>query len=205
MMKFKKEIIIICIMAVVILAIMGTYAFFSTTVSSSPNALSANTAAFKISLAVTPEYFYKQLIPMDDELAVTGYNKGCIDDNNFEVCQAYTIQVGNASGTGQNARLDGKVKFNLKKIKNLSYMVLNQDGSVYQEATKITNGSSLSLGDFVELKDGETRDFVLLIWLSNVKNKNQMGDDANGTFTASVTYTGVRGEDLSSSITGVIN
>ena len=32
-----------------------------------------------------------------------------------------------------------------------------------------------------------------------------MGDDANGTFTASVTYTGVRGEDLSSSITGVIN
>ena len=34
---------------------------------------------------------------------------------------------------------------------------------------------------------------------------SQNAVDASGTFSASVTYTGVRGEDLSTMITGTIN
>jgi hypothetical protein len=44
----------------------------------------------------------------------------------------------------------------------------------------------------------------LIIWLSDTGSA-QNSQDANGSFNAGVTYTGVRGEDVSSMITGTIN
>lgn len=204
-MAYKKEMIIVSIFSVIILFIVATYAFFTSDVSSSYKALSASTASFSLSLNVTPEYYYNKLIPMDDNLAITGYNNQCIDINEFNVCQAYKITVANTAGTGQHERLSGVINFNLTKVKNLSYMVLNDDGSVYKDVTAITSGTNLSLGDFIELNDGESKTLTLIIWLSNISDRDQSSDDAAGSFNASVTYTGVRGEDLSTTITGVIN
>jgi hypothetical protein len=43
------------------------------------------------------------------------------------------------------------------------------------------------LGDSFELDTGESRDFVLVIWLSNLEGP-QDDEDAGGNFSASVTY-----------------
>lgn len=202
-MTYKKQTLIVSIFSVIVLALVATYAFFTSSVSSSPGALSASTASFSLSLEVTPVYSYDKLIPMDDNLAFTGYNNGCIDDNNFEVCQAYNIRISNTAGTGQHERLAGVINFELSSLKNLSFMVLDGD-TIYQDVTYITSGTNLSLGDYVELDDGSSKDLTLVIWLSNIADKNQIPEDGSGTFTAAITYISVRGEDMSSMITGVI-
>ena len=204
-MAYKKEMIIVSIFSTIIVFIVATYAFFTTEVSSAPGALSTSTASFSLSLEVTPEFYHSNLIPMDNNLAITGYNNDCIDSNQFNVCQAYEIKITNTAGTGQHERLSGVIRFNLNNVVNLSYMLLDADGVVYKSATAVGNGTDLSLGDFVELDDGEYKTFTLIIWLSNLANQDQSNVDANGSFNAAVTYTSVRGEDLSTTITGTIN
>ena len=203
-MDTRKSIVIISIFCIVILGIVGTYAYFSTNVSSREGALTASSAHFELSLEIIPIYYYTQLIPMDDNLAVTGYNNGCIDDNDFEVCQAYTIRLGNIAGTGQKERLLGVINFALNRVTNLKFMLLDENSNIYVDSTTINNNQALSLGDYVELDDGEDKEFTLIIWLHNL-DRNQNGDDANGSFTAAVTYTGVTGSSLSTSITGTVN
>lgn len=203
-MDNKRLIIIVILFCLVILSLVGTYAYFTSMVSSDEEALSASTAKFNLSLDVRGVYVYNKLIPMDDNLAITGFNHQCVDNNEFNVCQVYSITLENDSGTGQDERLLGFINFNITKIKNLSYLLIEEDETIYKDVTSITNGENLSLGDYVQLKDGESKKFYLIVWLSN-KNKDQGLDDANGSFNASVTYTSVRGDNLSSMITGTIN
>jgi predicted ribosomally synthesized peptide with SipW-like signal peptide len=203
-MAYKKELIILSIFSVIILGIVGTYAYFTSDVSSSEGALTVNSASFSLSLDVTPVYYYNKLIPMKDELAITGYNNECVDSNEFYVCQVYEIKIANTGGTGQQERLLGVINFGLTNIQNLKYMLLDEDGNIYKEATEALNGEDLSLGNYVELEDGESQTFKLIIWLSDTGSA-QNSQDANGSFNAGVTYTGVRGEDVSSMITGTIN
>ena len=141
---------------------------------------------------------------MSDNLALTGYNNNCIDSNNFDVCQVYSITLTNNSGTGQDERLLGTINFNLNHVKNLSYMLIDSNDNVYTGPTSVIANTDLSLGNYVNLHDGESGYYKLIIWLSD-KNENQTNDDAHGTFNASITYTGITGENLSSMITGTIN
>lgn len=204
-MDNKRTIIIIIVISIIILSIVGTYAFFTSKVTSDENTLNASSAKFDISLNVISEYYYTKLIPMDDNLAVTGYNNGCKDINDFQVCQAYKIILENSAGTGQNESLSGTINFNLNHVKNLSYMVLDENGNNYIGPVSITSNSDLSLGNSVVLADGESRILHLIIWLSNISYRDQSSDDANGGFSASVTYRSVSGNDLSSMITGTLN
>ena len=52
-MDNKKIIIVVIIFSLVLLSVIGTYAYFSTNVSSSGGALNARTAKFSISLDVS--------------------------------------------------------------------------------------------------------------------------------------------------------
>lgn len=203
-MTYRKEIIIVCIFSVIILGIVATYAYFASDVSSSEGALSVNSASFSLSLDVTPVYYYNKLIPMNDDLAITGFNNECVDSNEFYVCQVYEIKIANTGGTGQQERLLGVINFSLTNIQNLKYMLLDDNGNIYKDTTEALNGEDLSLGNFVELDDESSKTFNLVIWLSDTGSA-QDNQDANGTFSASVTYTGVRGEDVSSMITGVVS
>lgn len=203
-MDNKKIVIIVVVFSLVLLSIVGTYAFFSTDVSSSSGALNASTAKFNISLDFRVVYTGVELIPMADNLALTGYDNGCVDANNFEVCQVYSITLENNSGTGQDEKLMGTIKFNLTHVNNLSYMVIETDKSVYTGPTAVVNHTNQSLGDYVILRDGESKTLYLIIWLSDNGN-DQTSVDAGGRFNASITYTGVAGDNLSSMITGTIN
>ena len=203
-MDNKKIIIIVVIFSLILLSVVGTYAFFTAKVNSVENALTASTAKFTISLDINGIYTNVDLIPMADNLAVIGFENDCVDDNDFNVCQVYSIELENNSGTGQDERLYGTINFNLRNVKNLSYMLLEEDKTIYKNATSITSGVNLSLGNYVNLHDGESKLFYLIVWLSD-SGDDQTHDDVNGRFDASITYTGVTGDDLSSMITGTIN
>ena len=203
-MDNKKIIIVVIIFSLVLLSVIGTYAYFSTNVSSSGGALNARTAKFSISLDVRGMYTSNQLIPMANNLALTGYDNGCVDNNNFDVCQVYSITLENNSGTGQDEKLLGTIMFNINHVNNLSYMLIEANKNVYTGPTAIVNNTDLSLGNYVTLRDGESKTLYLIIWLSDSGN-NQTSVDAGGNFNASVTYTGVTGDSLSSMITGTIN
>lgn len=203
-MDNKKIIIVVVIFSLILLSVVGTYAFFTAKVNSVENALTASTAKFTISLDINGIYTNVDLIPMADNLAVIGFENDCVDDNDFNVCQVYSIELENNSGTGQDERLYGTINFNLRNVKNLSYMLLEEDKSIYKNATSITSGVNLSLGDYVNLHDNESKLFYLIVWLSD-SGDDQTHDDVNGRFDASITYTGVTGDDLSSMITGTIN
>ena len=203
-MDNKKIIIVVVIFSLVLLSVVGTYAFFSTEAGSTNGALSASTAKFTISLDVRGVYTNIDLIPMDDNLVLTGYDNNCVDDNSYNVCQVYSITLKNNSGTGQDERLLGTINFNLNQIKNLSYVLIDENKNFYTEPTEVYGADKLSLGNYVNLRDGDSKIFYLIIWLSD-NDDNQTNDDAGGRFDASVTYTGITGDNLSSMITGTIN
>lgn len=182
-MRENKFMIVISILLLFIMLIGATFSFFAVSASSQNNAVNMAASSFQASVKITAIYNDISLIPMDDQDVMTGYNNQCVDRFGYGACYAYNIHVEN---TGDKYSYVGSINFDVTDIENLKYLVLDEDNNKYVEDTLIS-GDDQTLGDSFELGTGESRDFVLVIWLSNLEGP-QDDQDAGGNFSASVTY-----------------
>jgi hypothetical protein len=184
-MKPNKFMTIISVLTLFIVLVGATFAYFSVSVSSNEDAIAGEAAVISISLDVQPLYTGRPLIPTNDSDIDTAYANSCVDIHNNGACGAYTITVTNA---GQATNYTGTIKFNLTDITNFKYRLLDENDNVYQDTTTVITGTDQSLGNSFVLATNEAKTFTLIVWLPNMSYE-QDASDANGHFSADVTYT----------------
>ena len=197
-MKKSNILSIIWSLAFIFIAIGATFSYFSTMNASSTGAVAAGSGHVGIGLFVTPLFDSKPLIPMNDDDIWKAYDNECIDDNEYGACQAYNVDVVNNGGESDYT---GTINFEIGNITNLNYMVLDENDNVYVPKTRINSGTDQTMGNSFTITDGETKNFKLLIWLSNY-TRNQDEEDGGGTYSASMTFESVGGYKISGAITG---
>ena len=178
------------ILLLIVMLLGATFSYFAAVARGNEN-IEAEAANFGANVVITGLYGDKLLIPMNDSDVMTGYNRHCVDDLGYGACYAYNIHVEN---TGNKISYVGTINFNVTDIENLKYLVLDEDNNKYVEDTLIS-GDDQTLGDSFELDTGESRDFVLVIWLTNLPGP-QDDQDAGGNFSASVTYESTFGSKI---------
>ena len=189
-MKKNKILMLISILLLIVILLGTTFSYFAAFINSDKN-IETFAANFGANVVISPLYNNKLLIPMDDKDVMIGYNRHCVDDLGYGACYAYNIHIEN---TGDKFSYVGSINFDVNDIENLKYLVLDENNNKYVEDTLIS-GDDQTLGDSFELDTGESRDFVLVIWLSNLEGP-QEDQDAGGNFSASVTYESTFGSKI---------
>ena len=190
-MKKNKLLMIVSILLLIIMLLGTTFSYFAAVTRSNEN-IDVIAANFGFKVEVSALYNENKIIPMDDEDVMIGYNDQCVDIDGYGACYAYNIHIEN---TGDKFNYVGTINFNVTDIENLKYLVLDEDNNKYVDDTAILSGDDQSLGNSFELDTGESRDFVLVIWLSNLAGP-QDDQDAGGNFSASVTYESTYGSRI---------
>ena len=203
--KINVFLLITSILSTFILLIGATFSYFSTRNMSKMNALSVEAGKVRLGLGVSPLYTGYKLIPTNDSDIMTAYNQQCLDDYGYGACLAYEFEVYNF-----NLKQDviGKIDFNVEGIENLSYMVLDENDTIYLDKTSVGNGitKDLPLGEHFILEDAtelnsKSKKFKLIIWLTNLE-QDQNDTDAGGQFSATITFNSVYGGKLTATIDG---
>ncbi len=204
--KAKKILILTSFLSIVILLVGTTFSFFTYDTQSKKNALAIEASQIRINLGVSNLYTGRLLIPLKDELIMKAYKEyKCVDSFGWGACQAYSLELFNDS---VEIEIESFIDFNINGIKNLTYMVLDDEENIYKDITRVdsNNPTGLSLGDNFVLKDGSleqtSKKLILLIWLSDI-GEIQDKDDAGGSFTASVTFRTAAGSQLTGFVQGV--
>lgn len=203
--KINVFLLVTSILSTFILLIGATFSYFSTRNMSKMNALSVEAGKVRLGLGVSPLYTGYKLIPTNDSDIMTAYNQKCLDDYGYGACIAYEFEVYNF-----NLKQDviGKIDFNVEGIENLSYMVLDENDTIYLDKTSVGNGitKDLPLGEHFILEDAtelnsKSKKFKLIIWLTNLE-QDQNDTDAGGQFSATITFSSVYGGKLTATIDG---
>lgn len=204
--KAKKFLLVTSMLSILVLLIGTTFSFFTLDTRSKENALSLSASQIRINLGVSKLYTGRLLMPLDDDKIMMAYKEyQCVDSFGWGACLAYTMELFNYS---KEIEIESEINFELNGIKNLSYMVLDENDEVYLDITHIDseNSKGLSLGEPFIIEDGsleqETKKFTLLIWLTNVP-RIQDDEDAGGSFKASVTFKTTNGGQLTGYIEGI--
>jgi len=205
--KVNIFLLITSVLSTLILAVGATFSYFTATSMSDVDAVSLSAADVKINFSVSELYTGYALIPLKDDLIDKAYDKRCIDDLGRGACLAYSLDLFNFS---KEKELIGTIDFAIEEIENLSYMVLNEDGSKYLDITHVDSTSSfgLSLGDSFTISDGrlvdtgETKKFILLIWLTD-NGEIQNETDGSGHFEAAITFSSTYGSKVTASVAGI--
>ena len=203
--KINIFLLITSMLSTFILLIGTTFSYFSTRNMSKMNALAVEAGKVRLGLGVSPLYTGYKLIPTNDSDIMTAYNQKCLDDYGYGACLAYEFEVYNF-----NLKQDviGKIDFNVEGIENLSYMVLDENDTIYLDKTSVGNGitKDLPLGEHFILEDAtelnsKSKKFKLIIWLTNLE-QDQNETDAGGQFSATITFSSVYGGKLTATIDG---
>lgn len=203
--KINVFLLVTSILSTFILLIGATFSYFSTRNMSKMNALSVEAGKVRLGLGVSPLYTGYKLIPTNDSDIMTAYNQKCLDDYGYGACIAYEFEVYNF-----NLKQDviGKIDFNVEGIENLSYIVLDENDTIYLDKTSVGNGitKDLPLGEHFILEDAtelnsKSKKFKLIIWLTNLE-QDQNETDAGGQFSATITFSSVYGGKLTATIDG---
>ena len=196
-MNSNKFLPVITVLSIIIMLIGATFSYFSAFAGTNGDAINATAAVFSSAVEVSAVYNGKSLIPMNDTDVLTGYDHQCVDNFGYGACEVYNIEVSNS---GNNAYYQGAITFDVNDIENLKYLVLDEDDNVYVNGTLIVDDVSYTLGDAFELGNGETENFKVLIWLSNLDNP-QDNQDAGGSFSAAVSYITTNGSRITGTFT----
>lgn len=203
--KINVFLLVTSILSTFILLIGATFSYFSTRNMSKMNALAVEAGKVRLGLGVSPLYTGYKLIPTNDSDIMTAYNQKCLDDYGYGACLAYEFEVYNF-----NLKQDviGKIDFNVEGIENLSYIVLDENDTIYLDKTSVGNGitKDLPLGEHFILEDAtelnsKSKKFKLIIWLTNLE-QDQNDTDAGGQFSATITFSSVYGGKLTATIDG---
>lgn len=165
--------------ATLIVAIIGaTFAYFSASTESSPNAVGLSAYEFKLSLSVTPVYptGASALIPLNPDTVIPNapeeHNTNllyalneakhkCVDDSGLQVCALYMVTISNQAGN--TVTLRGELTTTSNKasteegrteFKNLRYQALT--GS-HENNTLAKSGAPIDIaatvGDKIQIAD----------------------------------------------------
>lgn len=203
--KYKTFIIVTSFISIIILLIGTTFSYFTISAKSKHDAVLVEAEKVMLGLGVSPLYTGYKLIPTDDEDIMKAYNQKCIDDYKNGACLAYGLEIFNYS---KAYPITGRIDFTVEGIENLSYIVLDEEENVYQPKTSITGDTTaMSLGPSFKLNDATdlnptSRKFILIVWLTNLKDKDQSDFDAGGSFSAKVTYESIYGGKLTATVDG---
>ena len=201
----KKFLLVTSTLSILVLLIGTTFSFFTYDTKSKNNALKVSAAQIRINLGMSKLYTGHVLIPLDDSLIDRAYQNRCVDDIGWGACLAYSLELFNYS---KEVEIESIIDFNIKGVKNLSYMVLDEDGNRYLDITHIDseNSTGLTLGEPFTISDGtveqQSKKFLVLIWLSDT-GVIQDKDDAGGSFDAKVTFKTTTGGQLTGYIDGI--
>lgn len=203
--KVNIFLLITTIFSTLILLLGATFSYFSTRNMSKMNALAVEAGKVRLGLSVSALSTGHKLIPTNDSDIMTAYRQNCIDDYGNGACSLYEFEVYNFN---KSQDVIGKIDFNIKKIENLSYMVLDENDNIYLAKTSVGNGETRDLplgehfilGDATELSS-TSRKFKLIIWLTNL-DQDQNTTDAGGSFSAIITFNSVNGGRLTATVDG---
>lgn len=197
-MKHNKFLSAVYVLTFFCVLIGSTFAYFTTSSQSNSGAIASKSARVGINLLVEPLYADKPLIPMNNKDVMKAYAQNCIDDNDNGACRTYTITLKNI---GEALDYKGTVNFSLNNIKNLNYLILDENDDVYVDIQKIEAGTEQSLGPTIDLNENESKVFKLIIWVPNF-DYIQDDFDSNGSFNAKITYKSSNNNQISGSISG---
>ncbi len=198
-MKANKFLSVISTLSFIFVILGGTFSFFTIYRQSVDGAVAANATSFGTSITVSGLYIDNKLVPMNDGDIFTAYSDQykCVDIHGYGACDAYTIDVENI---GEELDYEGTINFNINGITNLNYMIVDEDDNIVVNMQRIVSGEDMTLGNSFTLPKGETKRFILLIWLSNY-NRDQNIED-NGTYSATISYVSTNGNMITGSISG---
>lgn len=204
--KENKFIFVISVLSILILCVGGTFSFFSVSNKSKYDAVKVQAQKIQLALNINPLYTGHKLIPTNDYDIMKAYQNKCVDIYKRGACLAYDLEVSNFNGEQD---IIGQISFEVNGINNLSYMLLDEEGKEYLGKTSVLNGKSekLSLGEHFILgeateNDPATKKLTLLIWLTNLKDEDQTEIDADGSFSAAVSFESIT---YGSKLTGTVN
>lgn len=206
--RANKFLFVTSVLSILVLTIGTTFSYFTVSNKSEYDAVKVEANKIELALSIEKLYTGHELIPTNDEDIKKAYNNECKDIYGYGACLAYTIEVSNFNSEQD---LIGTIDFNVNGIDNLSYMLLDESENTYLAKQQISDGitENLSLGEHFILKDAtennpSTRNFTLLIWLTNL-DKDQNETDAVGSFTTSISYESVTfGSKLTGTVTDFV-
>ncbi len=197
-MKSGKFLVVLYALIFLFVLAGSTFAYFTLNNQSNEGGIGTRSASVGINLLVDILYADKPLIPMDDTDVMKAYKQNCIDDNSYGACHTYTITIINI---GEEYEYSGKINFDIEHVENLNYILLDEDDEEYVSQTRIVGGIDQTLGDTFTLPEGGSREFKLIVWLSNIDD-DQFDIDGNGFYNATVTYRSSGNYQITGSISG---
>lgn len=211
-----KFIYLIIVILTTVVAITGaTYAYWTATTKSTENAVKTHSTIYSISMDITPLYNNFSLIPMDDELALKGIKNQCRDKYGRGACLAYKIRVYDYNETLNY--ISGYMDITTTGMENISYMMYrineeyNEDNCVTinekhycvaKTPAHMEDGIALSLGDKYDVAGLTETEFILLLWITNLKTSQN--DTDIGEFNAVITMQAGNGGEIKGSISSVV-
>lgn len=214
----RKNVYFVLFIIVLGMSIIGSsYAYLVAVATSPSKSVNTSSTSYSIKMAITPLFSDFRFIPMDDIDALKALKNKCKDKYDRGACNAYIIHI-----DGYDEKLNyisGSMDVNLDNITNLSYMVLekqdeskydenncaNIDDKIYcisKEATAVNDGVNLSLGDSYEVNNTTEKNFILLIWLTNLEESQN--DIDLGDFNSIITFSMGNGGEIKGSISASI-
>lgn len=192
-----KEIFLgmIGILTLVVLIIGATFAYFSASVTSDKD-ITGQSYEFDMSLTVTrvdpataPAKGDK-LIPLTESDIGAAVNAGCVDKNNYTVCQIYQLSFRN--GSSEAVTLSGNLTASQNDFSNLYYNVTTIGGakSTLAAGTPISGLTPVTTGlTNLVINPGDST-MYLMVYIKNDPANNQPDDQAKN-FIGTLTFTDV--------------
>ena len=196
-MKAFKVLPIIYVLSLLFTFVGATFSFFTATNGSGEDAVESKSTVVEVNLVTSPIYTVDSLIPLDDEDLEKAYENECIDKLGYGACYVYDVTLENINVP---MTYEGTINFSLNNISNLKYVILDEDEVEYSNRTLIQDGVNHSMGNSFSLSENDSKNFKLLIWLSNTKNTDQTANDSNGNFSAIITFRSTAGSKIVGSI-----
>ena len=212
---YQRVYLIIFIVCVFVLGVGTTYAYWTATTNSADNAVNTQSTIFSINMELLPLYNDFSFIPMNNEDAVKALSRGCKDKYDRGACAAYTMRVFDFDESLKF--ISGYMDITTNNMTNLSYMMFRESDSydedscvnineknycVVKEATHMGDGVGLSLGDEYDVYGMDSTNFILLIWLTNLKESQNVSDI--GSFNAVVTMQAGNGGKIQGVISSAV-
>lgn len=215
--EFKILYVVFMVIILAITTVGATYAYWTASTQSRSSDVNTESTIYSISMNITPFYHGFSIIPMNDTDALKALKNKCKDKYDRGACVAYNIYVYDYHETLDY--ISGYMDVTTNNMQNISYMLLrvsdtydenscviieetNENYCIVREASPIGDGVKLSLGDTYSVAGLEDTKFILLIWLSNLKQSQN--DIDIGTFEAIITMQAGNGGEIKGSISSAI-
>ncbi len=214
----KKVKFMYAIFATFVLAIVtmgSTYAYLTTTTNSIENSVTTGSTSYSISMNITPIYSGFSFIPMNDTDVMKALRNKCKDKYDRGACTAYNINVFGYSE--ELSHISGKMDIETTNMENISYMVLEESEEIDEnecieieeknyciskETTPMGEGKNLSIGDAYNVYGLTEKNLLLVLWLSNLNERQNEKDIGN--YNATITVFAGNGGEITGTIANAV-